>query len=378
MSGERVRWLVAFEPLVDDALAWTLLRATEAEQQPNIVAAGVTRDLTALRRRIEDALPQITADADDLWRGPLTDSVLESELMTEVGHLLLPAELRTELFAGGRHTVHLQTRGWSAFVPWDALAVGDADVRLIEAATVLTSLSPTVQAGRARRAVPDEERPALRLIDPGPPNHRELPTPIYPGVVPDCWYEGEGDRVTVADADWLIDADALSGLLRSDRGWSRLFYFGHVLPATRGAPARVALVLHEHERAERLTAFRMLADPGRWPMPHRVAFIGCASNDTNYLEQSGLTIAAYNAGAELITTTRWTLPIDRPAVGELSGATRLALAVDRAHASVDPVEALRSWQLDRLHGWRRQATAADAPVLWASLTTTVAPGSRPW
>jgi len=100
--------------------------------------------------------------------------------------------------------------------------------------------------------------------------------------------------------------------------------------------------------------------------------IGCGSDDSGIAEQSGLPIAAINAGAELVTATRWVLPLDpRP---DLRPATALALAVDRAHSAADPVGALRDWQLERLDRWRADGELLDTPLMWASLITYLAAG----
>jgi hypothetical protein len=149
-------------------------------------------------------------------------------------------------------------------------------------------------------------------------------------------------------------------------------YFGHVVPGSASAPAQVALVLHDQEISQGLSAFRWLSAPERWPAPRRVALVGCGTNDSHFLEQSGLSIAAYNAGADLVTTTRWTLPV-RDSVGRVAATTALALAVDAAHQQDDPAASLRCWQLERLRAWRLGADPADAPVLWSSLCTWYPP-----
>lgn len=127
-----------------------------------------------------------------------------------------------------------------------------------------------------------------------------------------------------------------------------------------------------------------------WPMPSRVALVACEGGvDYRSAETFGLVMAMIDAGAELITTTRWPLPTDhafatltrppRPPndSGSSSGpTTELALAVDSAHRHEDAVASLRQWQLNKLRRWRTSGDIADTPLLWASLSTTVAP-ARP-
>ena len=126
------------------------------------------------------------------------------------------------------------------------------------------------------------------------------------------------------------------------------------------------------DRRDLFTAFDWLADPASHPAPPRVAVIACGSDDGARFEQSGIPVAAINAGAELLTATRWILPVDETSRNDPTAA--LGMAVDAAHASADPLAALRAWQIDRLVNWRDRGEIADTPLLWASLVTYLAPG----
>jgi hypothetical protein len=206
-------------------------------------------------------------------------------------------------------------------------------------------------------------------------------------VVGRTWSTG-GDRTGCSRAD-------LSALLRS-RTWGRLVFHGHVSAGDRRSPTSTALqlardgveppvattdgrALEGPRDTAALSARVWLHEPGRWPLPRRVGFVACQADDAGYVEQTGLTLAALNAGARLVTTTRWTLPTDATAAtdGAIRPTTSVAVAVDRALRAPDPVLALRAWQLDRLDAWR---TATDlreqrlhAPLLWAALVTYVVP-----
>ena len=53
-----------------------------------------------------------------------------------------------------------------------------------------------------------------------------------------------------------------------------------------------------------LSARVWLHRPQQWPLPRRVGIIACQVDDAGYVEQTGLTLAALNAGARIVTTTR--------------------------------------------------------------------------
>ena len=115
-------------------------------------------------------------------------------------------------------------------------------------------------------------------------------------------------------------------------------------------------------------------------MSSRVALVACeGSVDFRSVETFGLVMAILNAGAELVTTTRWPLPTDKAfhdaGVDEfVLPTTDLALQIDEAHEAADPVGELRAWQLDRLRDW--EATEGDvrySPITWAAITHTEAP-----
>ena len=105
-------------------------------------------------------------------------------------------------------------------------------------------------------------------------------------------------------------------------------------------------------------------------MPERVALIGCAGNDTSSREQSGLVVAAINAGARHIVTTRWLLPTDVPH-HTVRATTRLVSAIYQAQRSLDATGSLHAWQRDELRQWRETGAPAHSPLLWASLVTYV-------
>ena len=368
-------WWLAVEPLGDD-VAWALT-CVDGSPVTGPVDAGLWTGLGPIAEAADRARPPRTGD---LWSGPLTVPGDERELAVRLGAALLPEALRAALASGDRdrpETVTVAARGWLAAVPWDGLALDPEGTRLVERAHVLGGLPATVHVGRARR--PDEraDGPAVRVVDPGPSTRAEGDGPKWKLLYP-LGHPAEWDEV-LADGEFLDPSDGAGlgvaefGDLLRHRAPERLLYFGHAVSGTTAAPAAAALVLTDERGDARLfTAFDWLADPAGFPAPPRVAVIGCGSDDSGIAEQSGLPIAAINAGAGLVTATRWVLPLDpRP---DLRPATALAIAVDRAHAAPDPVEALRRWQLERLDRWRARGELLDTPLMWASLVTYLAAG----
>lgn len=371
-APERVGWWFALEPVGADAVAWSLIRVDD-EPPTGPVAAGLLDGTAPLRRLAQALLPQ--RDAAQLWTGPLVDHEAEPWTAVRLGRGLIPDALREELLAADvsrvRHTVTIACRGWLAQVPWDVLALDDSGrVRLIERARVGAGLSPTVNAGRRRAPAPRPGAPALRLLDPGSRHDADL-KPIYPGGYPFDWDDvlQPGERL-IPDGRPL-SAEAFGELLRAEAGWSRLLYFGHCRPGTADTPAGACLMLSTPDGSQEFTAHTWLGDPERWPCPARVALIACGSDDSVQLEQSGLPVAAVNAGAEVLTVTRWTLPLDvDPAE---AATTALALAVDAAHRAPDPLTAIGAWQRERLTAWRTTGRRRDSPLLWGALATYLVP-----
>lgn len=382
-----VGWLLTMEPF-GASVGWSLLRN---DGETTLVDTGVIDDVAALRQAavaaypVVDRPPGVDARAG-LWASALTRPADELRVAVALGKGLIPQRLRARLLSrdtpGTVDAVTVATRGWLAGIPWDAVALDDAGTRLVERAVVAGGLSPAIAASRYRIAPrSDLSSPGYAVVDQGPMTG---PTrPLYPGGLPsrlvsqlrgaDDEFSDPGDGVTTEDLAYALN-----------RRPSRLLYLGHVRAGRRGSPAAAALVVSgpRRDEPELLTARRWLAEPDRWPCPARVALIGCASDDSAVFEQSGLVVAAVNAGAWLVTSTRWPLPTDHPAPLATSarhpvnheGLTDLALAVHAAHQQADPLVSLRRWQLEQLARWRETGDPAVSPMLWASAVTYCAPG----
>lgn len=374
---QRIGWWLALEPIGPAAVAWSLIRVDDTPPVGPI-GAGLQSEVADLRALVA-SLPPRGRRAEELWSGPLVDPGQEVAAAVRLGQALLPDALRRELLATDlrrvRHTVSVACRGWLAQVPWEVVALdGTGDVRLVERARVASGLSPTINAGRRRAPAPRPDAPALRVLDPGSRSDPQY-APVYAGYPLD-WDDVLADREDLVPDGRSLSAARLGELLRAGTGWSRFLYFGHCRSGTAETPAGAALVLSHAGMTELFTAHAWLKAPDTWPCPARVALIACGSDDSVHLEQSGLPVAAVNAGAELLTVTRWTLPLDL-APPEEAATTALALAVDAAHRSADPLEALAGWQRQRLTRWRAGADRSASPLLWGSLATYVVPAMAP-
>lgn len=387
-----VGWLLTLEAF-DTSIGWSLIRD---DGRHYLTDAGIIDDAASEIRQSADAIfPHIDAGPAPsgmagLWAGHLVDPNLEQNIANILGESLLPRRLCDALLTKPSdtttHTVTIATRGWLSQIPWELLGLSRNGPRLLEHAVVGAALSPVLVTTRTRSApLVDTARFAYAVLDPGPVTG---PTgSIYPSGYPTSLVralEESGDDYTPHEEGVTPDEFAY-GL---HRGPSRMLYVGHIRPGRPGTPAAAALVLRNgRTRAPHLlTARQWLASPERWPSPARVALIGCASNDTVPFEQSGLVVAAVNAGAHLVTATRWPLPTDHPVGREVSptrpfhheGLTELALAVHSAHRRLHPVAALRRWQLDKLARWRESGRPEHSPLLWASpITYTASPCEAP-
>ncbi|MQY20139.1 CHAT domain-containing protein [Nocardia macrotermitis] len=390
----------------------------------------------ALESALFPALPGETGAEREhraLVTGAFADRDRERALARSLTDAFLPDRLRTQIRdrwrAGERVRVRITPSPRLARVPWELLWI-DARHRLIDAATVVYEPPAVVHAGRAR--TPEEwaevrDRPVLFVIDPAIGSNAAafglssaLPGDgTEPFVARIGQYIAAGralaEELDLAMGPTFTRRD-LTEALETPR--SRLLYFGHA-SASPNEPASAAIHLSDtaaiwglapplvragstpsesdhrplaaidllhgtgtaDERSRR--TYRIGAPrsgPDLWPMPSRVALIACESGaDYRSAELFGLVVAMVNSGAALVTSTRWVLPTDgslRGRAGRDSAArptTELALRVDAAHEQADPVEELAQWQRRQLAAWSEGTDEATTPLVWASLTHTVAP-----
>ena len=319
-----------------DELARRLRRATEVaamtlrtpddEETAALIAEQIAlrwRTAELNRRAVDESLTRA-------WSGPLVDLDTNVRLCRDLGALLLPAVLR-EYLAAPRDsgepeaTLVVAPAPELGLVPWDLLTVHD-DARLLERAAVRGGISPATVADLALPAAPDEpDLPGLLVVDPAG-GRQDDPVPLYPDGLPDAWTTAErahrGDVVSSRYGPSRgCSRTRLGALLREDR-WGRFVFHGHVASLDALSPTAAALVLagephgdppvctsdgralEEPAATHRLSARVWLHRPQQWPLPRRVGIIACQVDDAGYVEQTGLTLAALNAGARIVTTTR--------------------------------------------------------------------------
>ncbi|OUS97280.1 CHAT domain-containing protein [Rhodococcus sp. NCIMB 12038] len=386
-----------------------------------------------------------TAVSRGLTDGAFANRASERALAEELAAAVLPGPLVEQLLArtnsGLRIRLRLTPSPQLARIPWETLAIS-GDQRLVDVVDIIHDPPATVHSARNAQVRPWGELrtyPPLFIIDPKIPG-RVTEHGLKPTLPVGDWrvmrdrirkYEntdGADGRTNRTMPGTMMTRGALSTRLRTTR--SRLFYFGHV-SATPDEPGTASLHLSdtaatwgmaEPMRRSRLgpegmpvpatsddhrplSALDLMlgttmttdrnvwkyygADTAQagseiWPMPPRVAIIACEGGvDYRSSETFGLVMATLDAGAELVTTTRWTLPTDggiRQRYPHLSRdvhpTVEVALAVDHAHTLDDPIAYLTEWQRGQLQLWRETGGIQYSPLLWASLTHTYAPARR--
>ncbi len=359
-----------------------------------------------------------------LTTGAFADREREHALARALTDAVLPHRLLAQLrarSADGRIAVRITPSPRLSRVPWELLCV-TACQRLIEIADVTYDPPVAVHAGRAK--LPAESwsevatLPVVFVVDPVVPPAAGLRA-VLTAQDQSVWRERlrrytDQQRTSARDSTLAVrarvDRGTFSAALRAGR--SRLLYFGHVSAAPDdpgsaalhladtvqrwGAPSSGAATgdhrpltaldlllgttLADSSQWARFGSDRAEDGPDLWPMPARVAIVACEGGaDYRSMETFGLVIALLNAGAGLVTTTRWMLPTDsalRSAGATGQPTSGLALQVDDAHETPDPVRTLAQWQIERLQRWREHGDIGDTPLLWASLTHTLAPARR--
>lgn len=330
-----------------------------------------------------------------------------------VSELILPPSFWARLHAEqGYRQVRVRvipSRRLAAF-PWELLSSPSGN-RLLELATVVYEVPATIHYRRPVSPSPfDPAGAPLFTIDPIVPDpFREQH--LEPTL---DWRERGGPRLTrelgVSQVQMRVSRHDLSRQLRSSPRPNRWLYLGHVSNA-RERPDSASLHLTDDAkmsgRAELMglhrpftaldmflgptdvgdsddAAFAYAGRPGTdvWPMPNRVALIACQSGSEHAAsEPFGLIVSAMFAGAEYVTSTRWTMPTDFAfnVIGrsDLFPTTDLVLAVNRAHQEPDPIATLRDWQLSELQVWDTTGDIGHSPLLFTGITTHHAPPRDP-
>ncbi|MBK8464136.1 MAG: CHAT domain-containing protein [Nigerium sp.] len=195
----------------------------------------------------------------------------------------------------------------------------------------------------------------------------------------------EADRSVLAErapgavfSGTRFGAEELSATLR--QGVSRFVIVGHTFEGASASTTGIVLSDLVKDAPDALTAEELIADPGRWPMPPRVAVLACASaSDMTDHEPFGLAAALLHNGADTVHGTLWILPTDeayRTHGVRDRALLPMALAFENAQVADDPVAALCAWQRGRLNHWRNEPSLATSPLSWGAAMTMTAPARR--
>lgn len=360
--------------IVGDGLAGNWVTWRWSGDRPACEVAQV-HDLEPVSARLQRALPR---DADHLgFDGELADSDGEFQLMRALAEVLLPHKLRQQLIECADEGVRLHVRvaptPLAAGVPWGLLVL-DAHRRLLDIADV-SWIAPVLP-----RDLSDSVRVPRHTAETGaPPLHVIDPIQYQLGQV----MRHEDRQAFAEHARGIVHVGTRFGAadlaISLQAGVSRLLFIGHTR-SSRLASA-TGLVLSDVVRGalDPLIAAELFADPSRWPMPHRVAVLACASGvDMADHEPFGLATAMLHNGAEVVHATLWTMPTDHAfrTHGQVFEPVLLSMAkaFDEAQTSDDPVAALCSWQRAQLQRWREAPSLGASPLSWGAALAITAPG----
>ncbi|MGB3604807.1 MAG: hypothetical protein WBA38_14810 [Gordonia sp. (in: high G+C Gram-positive bacteria)] len=352
--------------------------------------------------------------------GPFTRKLSEYALNEAIGRAVFPAVVRTAIVERSRRgsvTVRITPSRTLARMPLELAVIGDSR-RLIEFADISYEPPAAIHAGRAR--IPEAwtdavaSRPVAYIVDP------RLPAGSGLGQVLDWQRPGAVNAAVLSKYIAGLPHTANSGVGRIVGRWelsddlvakpSRLLYVGHI-SSTLDEPGSAAMHLTDDAAEwgyatvmnsahlpfsaldlllgtaspELGPADRSPVEPNRtgrslWPMPPRVALIACEGGaDYRSSETFGLVMAIFNAGAEIVTTSRWMLPSDEAfrvycGLDSAPGpTTELALGVDATHRAADPVRALNDWQRSKFAQWQLDPGPATSPLTWAAMACHACP-----
>ncbi|MEH6807071.1 MAG: CHAT domain-containing protein [Rhodococcus erythropolis] len=410
---------------------WTddLERPSSARLAADDVLAALNRLDAALMTPLEGESPEqaaIRAMTSGAFSSPDSERELAAELTRCIFPKQLAEELQTRTTAGTRVRIRLTPSPRLARIPWELFLLRDG-TRLMRTAHVVHQLPAAVLPHHSLEPVSwtqARDEPAVFVVDPRLPRRaiqlglrRTLDAfseEMFKSRIDEYASTGSSPhRRTFVKVGQDVYRGDLSRALQAGT-CSRFFYFGHV-SAQPGEPGSAALHLSDtagevdwglaeplrlpntegglravHDEDHRpFTALDLLLGtstrddkgvPGHvlWPMPNRVAIIACEGGaDYRSVETFGLVVAMVNAGAQLVSTTRWALPTDdsfkltHEQLSDPRPTSTLALTVDAAHAGDHPVDVLSRWQRSQLDRWEETGDMAYTPLVWASLTHTV-------
>jgi hypothetical protein len=438
----------------DSYYFWQWLDETPSTPGTIVVPqARLAAALEMLDLSLPGAHPDVS---DEEFVAPLSSGAFgtpqkEALLAHELGELLIDRRLARELRdryneLGQPILIRVVPSPSCTRVPWELLDYNGSGERLVTIADI--AMDPPIGFYGTRDRQPETwtKGETVYIIDPRRTGLLPVLDERGADVATKLLVNAVAENPVVKD---LVSRDDLSTLLRAMPGPARLLYFGHVAsvsgrlgPDAQTEAGETAVVLSDDPAvygvtnvvreagslrfSRPLSALDLIygttnpvaraaeiatsdsfpwgakvkypADdvgiPGwkLWPMPPRVAIVGCESGgDLAHIEPFGLVLACLNNGAELVTATRWTVPTDRlfretddSRDDDPQPLIELVQVVDRAHNDAGPIAAIAGWQREQLKKWLASEGFASqkrlnpaSPLLWASLATTVAPRKEP-
>jgi tetratricopeptide (TPR) repeat protein len=303
------------------------------------------------------------------------------QLTSELGKLLIPPTLRHLTLAGAAsgQPVSLVIAPAPALgrVPFGLLGLAKTGTQLAHGAVVRLGASVALLEQVRRRHPGQLDGDVLGVIDPcgrevAEPSGKRAKLSLVAdnhlgkmGISGWAWLQ---DRPVLSRFGHLAELGAVTDLARQatiselskalrTTAAGTLAYIGHVSNAPDDVPANTSLVLDD----DNLYARDLLYDDKRrWPMPPRVALLGCGSGGAQAPEWLGLAPASMWAGAEIVAATAWDL-IDEPDTWNLAEEVVTIL-----HGGPDPAAEWRKRFIGHLEDWKSDRDA-PSPLSWAAI-----------
>jgi tetratricopeptide (TPR) repeat protein len=350
-------------------LYWSLIGHDGTVEAGGIPIAALKPALTCLAGALPTLLEGETGgNVVRAKSGPLAQPDAAVALADELGELLIPRTLKDLVLArasGGQPlSLVVAPAPELGRVPFGLLGLGKAGVHLAHGAVVRLGASAALLESVRRREPGRFDRRVLAVIDPCDAAPLLAANGLdRAGVTGWVWLK---DRPLLSRRDHLRElsdamhlakeatADELSEALRTTNA-GVLAYIGHVWNVSDDVSANASLVLNGGVLAAR----QLLWDPERkWPMPARVALIGCGSGGAHAPEWLGLAPASLWAGAQIVAATAWDL-IDE------ADTWRLADEVVNVLLSPDPAAEWRERFIHHLAAWKSHT--GPSPLSWGAV-----------
>lgn len=380
VAGEEWWWWGSW--VAGDQLYWSLTGHDGTIDAGAIAMASLEPVLTRLLAALPTPLDgEAGGNVARAQSGALAQPGTARQLTGELGNLLIPSTLRQLALtgAGSGQPVSLVVAPAPALgrVPFGLLGLGKADLQLVHGAVIRLGASAALLEHARHRQPGQFNGHVLGVIDPcgrevAEPSRKKATLNLLDddhlgemGVTGWAWLQNRpvlsryGHLAELGTVTNLARQATISELSRALRttGAGVLAYIGHVSNASDDAPANAGLVLDDDSLYARDLLYD---DKGRWPMPPRVALLGCGSGGAQAPEWLGLAPASIWAGAQIVAATAWDL-IDEPATWNLAEEV-----VSILHGSPDPAAEWRKRFINHLADWQSDRNA-PYPLSWAAI-----------